>query len=87
MASKSNGKMEEFRQDKISAAILKALTATKARNGGIARRLSDQVLKILNLKIDANSLYNDQTMILGNNVKNFVIIISNEAHESLNQPP
>lgn len=36
--------------------------------------------------IDATSLYNDKTMILGNNVKNFVIIIPDEAHESLNQP-
>ena len=36
--------------------------------------------------IDATSLYNDKIMILGNNVKNFVIIIPDEAHESLNQP-
>jgi plastocyanin len=36
--------------------------------------------------IDATSLHNDKTMILGNNVKNFVIIIPDEAHESLNQP-
>ena len=31
--------------------------------------------------INANSLYNNRTMILGNNVKNFVIIIPDEAHE------
>jgi len=31
-------------------------------------------------------IYNDKTMILGNNVKNFVIILPDEAHESLNQP-
>jgi hypothetical protein len=36
--------------------------------------------------IDATSLYNDKTMILGNDVKNFVIILPDEAHESLNQP-
>lgn len=36
--------------------------------------------------IDATSLYNDKSMILGNNVKNFVIIVPDEAHESLNQP-
>jgi len=36
--------------------------------------------------IDATTLYNDKTMILGNNVKNFVIILPDEAHESLNQP-
>ncbi len=36
--------------------------------------------------INANSLYNGRTMILGNNVKNFVIVIPDEAHESLNQP-
>lgn len=36
--------------------------------------------------INANSFYNDRTMILGNNVKNFVIVIPDEAHESLNQP-
>lgn len=35
--------------------------------------------------INANSLYNNRTMILGNNVKNFVIIIPDEAHESLIQ--
>jgi plastocyanin len=36
--------------------------------------------------IDPTSLYNDKTMILGSNVKNFVIILPDEAHESLNQP-
>lgn len=36
--------------------------------------------------IDATSLYNDKTIVLGNNVKNFVIVIPDEAHESLNQP-
>ena len=36
--------------------------------------------------IDATSLYNDKTMILGSDVKNFVIILPDEAHESLNQP-
>ncbi len=36
--------------------------------------------------IDATSLYNDKTMILGKNVRNFVILIPDEAHESLNQP-
>jgi len=37
------------------------------------------------ININANSLYNTRTMILGNNVKNFVIIIPDEAHESLGQ--
>lgn len=37
--------------------------------------------------IDATSLYNEQSMILGKNVKNFVIVIPDEAHESLNQLP
>ena len=37
------------------------------------------------ININANSLYNNRTMILGNNVKNFVIIIPDEAHESLGQ--
>lgn len=36
--------------------------------------------------INANSLYNNRTMMLGNNVENMVIIIPDEAHESLNQP-
>jgi len=36
--------------------------------------------------IEATSLYNDKTMTLGNNVKNFVVVIPDEAHESLNQP-
>lgn len=39
-----------------------------------------------NPNINATSLYNDKTLILGNNVKNFVITIPDEAHESLNQP-
>jgi plastocyanin len=38
------------------------------------------------MNINANSLYNNRTMILGNNVKTFVIIIPDEAHESLGQP-
>ena len=37
------------------------------------------------ININANSLYNNRTMILGNNVKNFVIIIPDGAHESLGQ--
>lgn len=37
------------------------------------------------IDINANSLYNNRTMILGNSVKNFVIIIPDEAHESLGQ--
>jgi plastocyanin len=35
--------------------------------------------------INANALYNNQTIVLGKNVKNFVIVIPDEAHESLNQ--
>jgi plastocyanin len=37
------------------------------------------------ININANLLYNNRTMILGNNVKNIVIIIPDEAHESLGQ--
>ena len=37
------------------------------------------------ININANPLYNNRTMILGNNVKNFVITIPDEAHESLGQ--
>ena len=36
-------------------------------------------------EIDAKLLYNNQTIVLGKNVKNFVIVIPDEAHESLNQ--
>ena len=35
--------------------------------------------------INAKTLYNNQTIVLGKNVKNFVIVIPDEAHESLNQ--
>ena len=35
--------------------------------------------------INSKSLYNNQTIVLGKNVKNFVIVIPDEAHESLNQ--
>ena len=38
-----------------------------------------------NTNIDAKSLYQNHTMILGNSVKNFVIVIPNEAHESMHQ--
>lgn len=37
------------------------------------------------ININANPLYNNRTMILGNNLKNFVITIPDEAHESLGQ--
>jgi plastocyanin len=35
--------------------------------------------------IKASDVYNTHTMILGKNIKNFVILIPNEAHESINQ--
>lgn len=35
--------------------------------------------------IDASALFDSHTMVLGNNVKNLVILIPNEAHESTNQ--
>ena len=35
--------------------------------------------------ITASDVYNTHTMILGKNIKNFVILIPNEAHESINQ--
>lgn len=35
--------------------------------------------------IDASALFDSHTMVLGNNVKNLVIFIPNEAHESTNQ--
>jgi plastocyanin len=36
--------------------------------------------------IKATNAYQTHTMVLGNNIKNFVILIPNEAHESMNQP-
>src|SRR5918912_2220535 len=36
--------------------------------------------------INAANVYQTHTMVLGNNVKNLVILIPNEAHESMNQP-
>lgn len=36
--------------------------------------------------IKASNAYQTHTMVLGNNIKNFVILIPNEAHESMNQP-
>ena len=36
--------------------------------------------------INAAKIYQTHTMVLGNNIKNLVILIPNEAHESMNQP-
>jgi plastocyanin len=36
--------------------------------------------------INASTVFNTHTMIPGNNIKNFAILIPNEAHESTNQP-
>jgi len=36
--------------------------------------------------INAANVYQTHTMILGNNIKNLVILIPDEAHESMNQP-
>ena len=36
--------------------------------------------------ITASYVYNTHTMVLGNNVRNLVILIPNEAHESMSQP-
>ncbi|MGB0026506.1 MAG: hypothetical protein WBP64_06675, partial [Nitrososphaeraceae archaeon] len=36
--------------------------------------------------IKASSIYQTHTMVLGNNIKNLLILIPDEAHESMNQP-
>jgi len=47
---KRNGSVVDFDQSKITNAILKAFTATGQGGEGIAKRLSDKVVKILNKK-------------------------------------
>lgn len=51
----------------------------------IAYAANATVMDNSQINIYANPLYNNRTMILGNNVKNFVITIPDEAHESLGQ--
>ena len=51
----------------------------------IAYAANATVMDNSQININANPLYNNRTMILGNNVKNFVITIPDEAHESLGQ--
>ena len=45
---KRDGRVVGFDQKKITNAILKALTAVKHRDGGLAERLSDSVVKLVN---------------------------------------
>ncbi|MFQ5758359.1 MAG: ATP cone domain-containing protein, partial [Candidatus Bathyarchaeia archaeon] len=45
---KRDGRIVGFDQKKITNAILKALTAVKHRDGGLAERLSDSVVKLVN---------------------------------------
>ena len=45
---KRDGRIVDFDQRKITDAILKALTAVKHRDGGLAKGLSDSVVKLVN---------------------------------------
>ena len=39
-----------------------------------------------NPHIDAKTIYEQKSAVLGNDIRHFVVLIPNEAHESLNQP-
>lgn len=44
---KRDGRIEDFRPDKVTTAIQKALKATKKHDGRLAKQLSEDVVKIL----------------------------------------
>ena len=39
-----------------------------------------------NPHIDAQTIYEQKSAVLGNDIRHFVVLIPNEGHESLNQP-
>jgi len=53
---KRNGRVVDFQQEKITEAIFKALTATKKGGKRIARRLSNEVVDILNRRFGPKKL-------------------------------
>ena len=49
---KRDGRVVEFDPEKITNAILKAFTATKTKNGKVAKKLSDEVVEIVARKFE-----------------------------------
>jgi plastocyanin len=55
-------------------------------NTVIEKQLRLQLRQLQQLNINASYVFDAHRIVLGNNVKNLVILIPNEAHESTNQP-
>lgn len=53
---KRDGRIVDFDQSKITSAIFKALTATKEGGKGIAKKLSDQVIGLLNRRFKKDDI-------------------------------
>ena len=52
----------------------------------IEKQLQLQLHQLQQPNINASYIFDAHRMVLGNNVKNLVVLIPNEAHESTNQP-
>jgi ribonucleoside-diphosphate reductase alpha chain len=50
--TKRDGRVVDFDENKIAAAILKALKAVKRGDGDLAKRLSEEVVRLLNLRFE-----------------------------------
>jgi plastocyanin len=55
-------------------------------NRVIEKQIQLQLQQMQQPNINASNIFDAHRIVLGNNVKNFVILIPNEAHESTNQP-
>ncbi|MCG2809514.1 MAG: ribonucleoside triphosphate reductase, partial [Candidatus Portnoybacteria bacterium] len=53
---KRDGRIVDFDQSKITSAVFKALTATKEGGKGIAKKLSDQVVGLLNRRFKKDDI-------------------------------
>jgi ribonucleoside-diphosphate reductase alpha chain len=50
--TKRDGRVVDFDENKIAAAILKALKAVKRGDGELAKRLSEEVVRLLNIRFE-----------------------------------
>ena len=53
---------------------------------GFATSSNAQTVSNNNPHIDAKTVYKQKSAVLGNDIRHFVVLLPNEAHESLNQP-
>jgi plastocyanin len=64
--------------------IMLAIAAVMATTPVITNVITDTIKEAQSSGIDATSVYETKSMDLGNNIKNLVILIPNEGHESQN---